>query len=160
MARLKQIDSSPLRKLIAATWFSIFAIAFSAALFLRPRIGHHAVTLFVLLPPVAAAISGYLWGGRILTLPRPGSMGKALLSGVLVALVAFAIFAALYALALPLVEHGWALSQSGGIAFLVLSLGLIAFGPWVVVIGAVAGALLYSASAWLPTAAMSDHAAE
>jgi len=52
------------------------------------------------------------------------------------------------------------LSQSGGIALLVLSLGLMAFGSWVLVLGAIAGALLYSASAWLATVAVSDHAAE
>ena len=70
-------------------------------------------------------------------------MRQSLLRGILVATLAFLIFSLLFALALPFVERGWSLRQSGGLFLLASTLGFLTAMPIVVVGGMLAGATLY-----------------
>jgi hypothetical protein len=56
---------------------------------------------------------------------------------------AFVILSLLFALALPFVERGWSLRQSGGLFLLASTLGFLTAAPIVMVGGMLAGATLY-----------------
>ena len=49
----------------------------------------------------------------------------------------------MFALAVPFIEHGWSLRQSGGLLLFAWTLGLLLAGPIVLFGGMLAGATLY-----------------
>lgn len=131
------------RRALAAVWFALFAFLAAGVFFLRPDTKLPALCLYVLLPAIAGAIAGSLWGGAILDVGKTRNPAEAMLRGAAVTAGAFAIFAVLYAFALPLVERGWGMKQAGGILVATLTLGLIMVGPVILIAGLLAGLGLY-----------------
>lgn len=99
--------------------------------------------LYILLPTVASATAGGLWGRAITDEAKINSVPQSLVRGVLVAMLAFVIFSLLFAVALPFVERGWSLRQSGGLFFLASTFGFLTAAPIAMVGGMLAGASLY-----------------
>jgi len=135
--------SSGARRPLAAAWFAFFGFLAASVFFLRPHVRFSVLCLYVLLPSLAAAIAGYIWGGAILDFTTTKSPGNSMLRGMGVTAGAFLIFAVLYALGLPLVERGWSIKQAGGILVAALTLGLIMVGPLILIAGMIAGVTLY-----------------
>ena len=104
---------------------------------------HHGIILYLILPTVAATLAGMLWGEAILDRSKTNTLSCSLMRGVGTAAGAFAIFAVLFAVTLPLIEDGWSLSQSSGLFLLTSTLGILLAGPIIVFGGMLAGATLY-----------------
>ena len=96
-------------------------------------------------------MAGRLWGGAILDRGKTSTLGQALTRGIAIAVGAFAIFAALFAIALPVVERGWSWRQSGGLFVLTSTLGVFLAGPVVLFGGMVTGGTLYLFGRSAPT---------
>ena len=131
------------RRSVAALWFAAFAALATFLFFLRLVMAPHAVILYVVLPSLAAAIAGYIWGGAILDPSRVQNYGRAVLRGFLVGAGTFVIFAALYACVLPTLEGQWSLGRVGSLFLLTLMLGVLMGGPLAAVTGMTAGISLY-----------------
>jgi len=102
-----------------------------------------AAFLYGLLPTVAGGIAGGLVGGSLLNRAKTSTVGRSLLRGIAVAVVAFAIFSLLFTFALPFTERGWSLRQSGGLLLLTWTLGALFAAPMVLFGGMLAGVTLY-----------------
>jgi len=102
-----------------------------------------AAFLYGLLPTVAGGIAGGLVGGSLLNRAKTSTVGRSLLRGIAVAVVAFAIFSLLFTFALPFTERGWSLRQSGGLLLLTWTLGALFAAPMVFFGGMLAGVTLY-----------------
>jgi hypothetical protein len=61
--------------------------------------------VYIVLPTVASAVAGGLWGRAIIDEAKTNSIRQSLLRGIFVGMSAFLIFSLLFALALPFVEH-------------------------------------------------------
>ncbi|MGE5321601.1 MAG: hypothetical protein ACM3SW_01980 [Actinomycetota bacterium] len=135
--------SAMARRMLAALWFGLFGFLSGSVFFLRPGVRFSVLFLYVLLPALAASIAGCIWGGAVLDARTTNHASQAVLRGVGVTVGAFVIYAALYALGLPLVEPGWGLKQAGGIMVLVLTLGPLMVAPVILIAGMIGGATLY-----------------
>ena len=135
--------SAAARRPLAAAWFGFFGFLASSLFFLRPGIKLPALCLYVLAPAIAATLAGSFWGAAILDPTKTQTPGAAMLRGLGVTAGAFAIFAVLYALGLPLLERGWKMSQAGGILVAALTLGLVMVGPLIAISGMLAGLTLF-----------------
>ncbi len=131
------------RRPLAAAWFALFGFLAASVFFLRPHVRLPVLCLYVLLPALAAAIAGYIWGGAILDFTTTTSPAGSILRGMGVTAGAFLIFAVLYAFGLPLLERGWTMKQAGGILVAALTLGVIMVGPLILIAGMLAGITLY-----------------
>jgi hypothetical protein len=128
---------------VPALWFAVFGFLSVIFLFHRVPMASRGALVYVLLPTVASATAGGLWGRAILDETKTNSVPQSLRRGVLVAMSAFVIFSVLFALALPFVERGWTLRQSGGLFVLASTLGFLTAAPIVVLGGMLGGATLY-----------------
>ena len=128
---------------LAVLWFAAFALLCVAVMFHRLTMARRGIFLYVLLPIVASGIAGGLCGGPIVNRAKTRTMGQSLVRGVTVAATAFAIFSLLFVLALPFIDRGWSLRQSGGLLLLISTLGVLLAGPIVLSGGMLAGATLY-----------------
>ena len=128
---------------LATVWYA--AVGFvSVTLLLHPlAMAARAVLLYKVLPTVAAAAAGGIWGRVILDPTKTRTVGQALLRGIVVAAGAFGMFSVLFALALGLVERGWSLREAPGLLLLTSTLGLLFGGPTVLFGGMLAGLTLY-----------------
>ncbi len=104
--------------------------------------GLGAITLYMILPVLAASLSGYCFGPKILQVSNERRAVHAVIYGMLVTIVAFLIFA-------PAFTVTYAITRSQGetdvlaLTVSVLSIGLIAVSPVILVVGAIGGYLLY-----------------
>jgi len=128
---------------MAAFWFAAIALSCMAFTFRKVPMARHAVILYLILPTVAATLAGVLWGEAILDPSKTNTLSCSLMRGVGTAAGAFAIFAVLFAVTLPLIEDGWSLSQSSGLFLLTSTLGILLAGPIIAFGGMLAGATLY-----------------
>jgi hypothetical protein len=128
---------------LPALWFAVFGLVSVTFLFHRLPMVTRGALVYILLPTVASAAAGGLWGRAIIDETKTNSVRQSLLRGILVAMSAFVIFSLLFALALPFVERGWSLRQSGGLFLLASTLGFLTAAPIVMVGGMLAGATLY-----------------
>lgn len=128
---------------LPASWFAVFGLVSVSFLFHRLPMATRGALVYILLPTLASAVAGGLWGRVILDETKTSSVGQSLRMGILVAISAFAIFSLLFALVLPFVERGWSLRESGGLFFLALTLGSLTAAPIVLVGGMLAGCTLY-----------------
>lgn len=135
--------SAAARRALSAGWFGLFGFLAAGAFFLRPGVKLPALCLYVLVPVLAATLAGAIWGPAILDASRTQAPGIAMLRGIGVTAGAFAIFAVLFALGLPLLERGWKISQAGGILLAALTLGLLMVGPLIAISGMIAGLTLF-----------------
>lgn len=102
-----------------------------------------SVLELVLLPTTAAAGVGTLFGGRILNADKTRSLGDAMLMGIFLSGMAFAVFSVLYAVTLPFVEQRWTLKQSAGLFLFTSTFGLLLAAPIVLAGGLLSGTALY-----------------
>jgi len=130
-------------RFLAAMWFAGFALLCVAVMFHTLTMALRGIFLYVVLPIVASGIAGALCGGPIVNRAKTRTMSRSLLRGIAVAAAAFVIFSLLFALALPFIERGWSLRQSGGLLLLTSTLGILLAGPIVLSGGMLAGATLY-----------------
>ena len=128
---------------LPALWFAVFGLASVTVLFHRLPMATRAALLYIVLPTVASAAAGGLWGRAIIDQTKTNSVHQSLLRGILVAMSAFIIFSLLFAFALPFVEDGWSLQQSGRLFLLTSTLGLLTAAPAILLGGTLAGATLY-----------------
>ena len=128
---------------LPALWFAVFGLISVTLLFHRLPMAAGGAFLYILLPTVASAAAGGLWGRAITDEKKTNSVPQSLLRGIFVAMSAFVIFSLLFALALPFVERGWSLRQSGGLFLLTSTFGFLTAAPIVMVGGMLAGASLY-----------------
>lgn len=131
-------------RLFTAGVFGAAGLVLSAAWFLpvvAPSRNLVAFVLYVALPGVAAALAGGLVGAPLLDPARCRSGAGAALRGAATSLAAFVMFAPLFALGIKWTEPGW--TNPLGIAWLVLTVGLLAFGWTVAAVGAGAGLLVW-----------------
>jgi hypothetical protein len=128
---------------LPALWFAAFGLASVTFLFYRLPMASRGALVYIILPTVASAAAGGLWGRAIIDETRTDRMRQSLLRGILVAMGAFVIFSMLLALALPFVERGWSLRQSGGVFLLACTLGFLTAAPMVMIGGMLAGSTLY-----------------
>ncbi len=135
--------SATARRAISAAWFGLFGFLAAGIFCLRPDVKFPALCLYVLVPGLAATLAGAAWGPAILDPSRTQAPGVAMLRGIGVTAGAFAIFAVLYALGLPLLERGWKMNQAGGILIAALTLGLLMVGPLIAISGMIAGLTLF-----------------
>jgi hypothetical protein len=131
------------RRTLAAVWFAILGFLVTTLLFLHQPMVFHGRFLFVVLPAISSGLAGYIWGGVILDFTETKGFRESLLRGIGVAGGAFAIFAALFAIALWQTEPGWGMSQMGGLFLATLTLGLLMVGSVVIITGFVGGGILY-----------------
>lgn len=131
------------RRFIAALWFAAFAALATFLFFLRLVMAPHAVILYVILPSLAAGIAGYIWGGVILDPSQIQNYGQSVLRGLIVGAGTFAIFAALFACGLPMLEGQWSLGRVGSLFLLTLVLGILMGGPLAAVTGMTAAITLF-----------------
>jgi formate/nitrite transporter FocA (FNT family) len=106
----------------------------------------HALVLYILLPSLAAGIAGYTWGEAILDPARVQNYGQSMLRGFFVGAGTFAIFAALYACSLPMLEGQWSLVRVGSLFPMTLILGVPIGGPLFAAGGMTAAASLFKLS--------------
>ncbi len=131
------------KRFLAASWFALFGFLAASIFFLRPNVRFHALCMYVLLPAACAGIAGFFWGGSILDGTATRSYANSMLRGIGVTAGAFAIFAVVFAVGLPLLERGWSLKQSAGIFITTLTLGLLMVGPMILLAGVIAGITLH-----------------
>ena len=116
----------------------------TTVLFFLPLTGKsHVVVLYILLSSASAGLAGYICGGAILDSAKIRSYGQALLRGLGVTALAYAIFSVFYAFPLPLLEPGWSLGEAVGLMLFPLIFGLLMMGPLAAISGMVAGATLF-----------------
>ena len=120
----------------------------------------NAVILYRVLPSLAAAIAGYMWGGAILDSSRCKTYGQSALKGLKVSVGAYIIFSVLYACELPLLEGQWSLQRAGSIGYFVLALGPLMVGPTTALAGTISGITLYSLGRRIVNVAKSDSGAK
>ena len=128
---------------LPALWFAVFGLLSVTFLFHRLSMASRGALVYVLLPTVASAAAGGLWGRAIIDETKTNSVPQSLLRGILVAMAAFVIFSLLFALSLPFIEHGWSLRESGGLFLLASLLGFLTAAPIVLFGGMFAGVTLY-----------------
>lgn len=108
---------------------------------------HDLPSLFawVLLPAMAAFVAGATWGFRILDLHRKRTHLLAFLHGMVVAIIAFLIWAPSFAALFPFfeVEGGLKVTNIIGFAVWVLYVGLLATGWVLCLLGGFGGWILY-----------------
>ena len=104
----------------------------------------NAVILYNVLPSLAAAIAGYIWGGAILDSSRVKTYGQSALRGLGVSAGAYVIFSVFYACELPLLEGPWSFERVGSLVLFVLVLGPLMVGATAVIAGMTSGITLYS----------------
>ena len=131
------------KRLLAAVWFSALALLFVAVMFHKLTMSFPGTLLYVFMPVIASGIAGSLWGFPILNPAKTNGVGQSLLRGIAVSASAFIIFSLMFTIALPLVERGWSLRESGGLLLLTWTLGLLLAGPIVLFGGMLAGVTLY-----------------
>ena len=131
------------KRYLSAAWFAGFALLLLVLLFHPLAVAPRGMFLYIGLPTVAAAIAGGLWGWRILNPAKTSTMSQSVLTGIVVATGAFAIFSVLYSISLPFVERGWSLRQSIGLLLLTSTFGMLLAGPVVLIGGLLAGTTLY-----------------
>jgi len=146
--------SSGVRRAVTSLWFAAFGLALGLLFTLHGPVAWRALLLFVALPVLSGGVAGFLWGSPLLDVSTKKTAADALLRGGGVAAGAFAIFSFCFALLLPVLEAGWSRSQVPALFFTVLTLGLLAVGPLVVVSGLIAGVALHALARW---AASSEH---
>jgi hypothetical protein len=132
-----------LLRCLAAAWFAGYALLLLVLLFHPLAVAPRGILLYIGLPTVAAAIAGGLWGWRILNAAKASTMGQSMVTGIVVATGAFAIFSVLYSISLPFVERGWSIRQSIGLLLLTSTFGILLAGPVVLLGGILAGTTLY-----------------
>lgn len=130
-------------KLLAMFWFAGFTLLAAGTLFYPITMAYRARILFFVLPGIAGAIAGYWMGGTIMDQRKTEGYRSAILRGICASLTAFVIFAALFALSLPISENGWLRASFGGIFVETLIFGLLMAGPLTIVSGGIAGASLF-----------------
>lgn len=130
--------------LLAAAWFGGFGLAAAGAIFLAPAVrrGGEALLLYVALPAAAAAAAGSLTGRWVLDRGKTRGPWKAALIGLVTAVVACALYAPLFAVAVTLLDPDRPHSLVG-LAAGVFLVGLAATGPVVLPAGLLAGWLLF-----------------
>ncbi len=126
---------------LAAAWFAGYALLLLLLFFHPLAVAPRGILLYIGLPTVAAAVAGGLWGWRILNPVK--TMGQSMVTGIVVATGAFAIFSVFYSISLPFVERGWSLRQSFGLLLLTSTFGILLAGPIVLLGGILAGTTLY-----------------
>lgn len=131
------------KTLLAGLWFAVFAFLSVSLLFHGLPMAPRGLALYIALPTAAGAIAGGFWGRTILDPGKITSVRQSLIRGVLVGVAAFVIFAALFALTLPLVEQGWSFRQSGGLFVLTSTLGVFLALPVILFGGMLAAVSLY-----------------
>lgn len=130
------------RRWLAAGWFAGFAFLTMALLFLHGPIALAGMFLYLLLPAVAGAVAGYLWGGAISDSRE--SYALAVLRGLGVTAGALVIFAVFFVILLPLFERGWSFRSVGGLFLATLFFGMIMTGPISLTAGMVASVTLHA----------------
>jgi hypothetical protein len=141
-------------RLFAALAFGAAGLLLSSAWFLPLVVPSRSVVglmLYVALPSMAAAIAGGALGAPLLDPARCRSGGDAALRGAATSLAALVIFALLFGFGIKWVEPGW--TSPLGLAGLVLSVGLLAVGWMVAVMGGGVGWLVWRRFSRLPEAA-------
>lgn len=131
-------------RILAALVFGAAGLLLAAAWFLpvvAPSRRPVGFVLYIALPAVAAALAGGLLGAPLLDPARCRSGAGAALRGAATSLAALVIFAPLFALGIKWTEPGW--TGIFGLAWLVLTIGLLAVGWVVAVAGAGAGWLVW-----------------
>src|SRR5262249_49481541 len=118
-------------------------LLFTVLFFLRVPVASHAVLLYKVLPSLAAAIAGFIWGGAILDSSRVKTYGQSVLRGLGVSAGAYFIFSIFYACELPLLEGQWSLERVGSLVLFVLMLGPLMVAPLVAIGGVTSGITLY-----------------
>lgn len=118
--------------LLAAAWF------FPVVVPSRSLVG---LTLYVVLPGAAATLAGGAIGAPLLDPVRCRSGAAAALRGGATALAALVVYAPLLAFGIKWAEPGW--TNPFALAWLVLTLGLIAVGWMVALVGAGAGWIVW-----------------
>ena len=139
-------------RLLSALTFGVAGLLLSALWFLpliAPSHNPVVLVLYVGLPGLAAAVAGGL-GAPLLHPTRCGSGSWAALRGAGIALAALVVFAPLFALVLKWTEPGW--SSLLSLTALILWFSLLAMGWAVVVVGALAGWLVWHQSQRVPPA--------
>ena len=131
------------RRPIAAIWFAAFAIVATGLFFMRLSMASHGVILYIVLPSLAAAIAGYIWGGAILDSSRVQTYSESLLHGLLVGATTFLIFAMLYAFELPMLEGPWTLGRVGSLFIFTVMFGVFMGGPLAAFAGMIGGIALF-----------------
>src|SRR5881628_2274352 len=91
---------------VAAGWFGCFGLALAGMMFLRPALGRDlaSVVSYVVLPGIASAVAGSMVGRVVLDRARTATAWKAAAVGIAAAVVAFAVYAPLFAIAITMVE--------------------------------------------------------
>jgi hypothetical protein len=138
-----RILSPAARRPLAAIWFAAFGLVFTVLFFLRLSMASHAVVLYIVLPSLAAGIAGYIWGGAILDSSQVKTYRHSMRRGLGVSAGAYAIFAVLYACALPLLEGEWSLGRTGSLLLFVLMLGPLMVAPMGAITGMISGITLF-----------------
>ena len=131
-------------RLFAALIFGAAGLLLAAAWFLPvvvPSRRPVGFVLYIVLPGVAAGVAGGLLGAPLLDPASCRSGASAAFRGAATALAALVIFAPLFAFGIKWTEPGW--SSPLGLAWLVLTVGLLAVGWMVAVVGAGAGWLVW-----------------
>jgi hypothetical protein len=131
------------RRLLAMVWFGTFAFLAVSGYLYPLSMTFRARFLYVALPAISGGIAGYALGGAIFDLERTEGYARAIVRGIGVALAAFAIFAALFAVMLPLAEPLWGVDQMGGLFLATLTFGFVMASPVAIVAGGMAGASLF-----------------
>lgn len=143
---LNLLESSAPRRLLAAAWFGLVAFLASALFFFHRPIAPAAVILYVVLPGVAGAIAGAIWGASILDFSKPESQSKtwggSLLRGLGVTLAAYVIFAVFFAVGVTL-SGDTIKARVPELFVLTLTFGFLMVGPFMLVVGAAAAATLH-----------------
>jgi hypothetical protein len=134
---------SSARRPVATLWFAGFAALATFLFFLRLAMSPHAIILYVVLPSLAAGIAGCSWGAAILDPSRVQNYGQTVLRGFTIGAGTFVIFAALYALSLPMFEGEWSLRRVTGLFLLTLMLGVLMGGPLAAFTGMTAAFTLF-----------------
>lgn len=130
---------------LAGIWFSVFGLL-PPCLWYLPSIleRHDFFNLFavILLPAMAAFISGFIWGSRILDPARKRTHLLAFLNGIIVALLAFVIWAPLYALVLSVTDTNGE-TYIVGTAIMAFYAGLLGTGWVLALVGGTGGWILF-----------------
>jgi hypothetical protein len=135
--------STSSNRALAGLWFAAFALVGTSVFFFPLHFALRAAIFFIILPTVSGGVAGYTVGAAILDSTRVVTVRDALLRGVATAVVAYGLFAVMYAVAVPALESIWSFQQAGAIFLLTISLGLLMGGPLTLVLGVAAGASLY-----------------
>lgn len=131
-------------RLFAALAFGAAGLLLSGAWFLPlvvPSRNVVGLMLYVALPSLTATIAGGALGAPLLDPSRCRSAWDAALRGAATSLVALVLFALLFGFGIKWTEPGW--TSPFGLAWLVLTVGLLAVGWMVAVVGAGVGWLVW-----------------